>query len=119
MGSDPETRLTESIKAVLLVGDHEQLPPLVLGNECNEFRKQMEFSLLQRLLAYGFPSHMLRTQHRMHTAIAEFPMLYTYKGLVTNGGREYIYIYRSVLWIPSSRRSSKRPPVRYWIRDYV
>lgn len=22
----------------------------------------------------------------MHTAIAEFPMLYTYKGLVTNGG---------------------------------
>ena len=74
------------VRAIVLIGDHEQLNPLVLGNEYNEFGLQMEVTLIQRLLAHGFPSRMLRVQHRMHPSIAAFPFRYTYDGLVTNGG---------------------------------
>lgn len=73
--------LARGSKHVVLMGDHYQLPPVVLSEKASELSK----SLLERLVQEGIQPSMLRTQYRMHPMIAEFPSLYFYEGKLENG----------------------------------
>ncbi|KAL3485709.1 P-loop containing nucleoside triphosphate hydrolase protein [Aspergillus germanicus] len=78
------------LRAVVLVGDPQQLPPTVISatarNECALYLKR---SLMERLQGAGYPHTMLTRNYRNHPHIAEFPNRKVYSGLLrgfeTNG----------------------------------
>ncbi len=57
---------------VILAGDHKQLPPTVLNQEC---REELSFTMFERFMEiYGTEkSRMLEVQYRMNKKIMEFP----------------------------------------------
>lgn len=65
-------------KRLVLAGDPFQLPPTVISEEA----KRMGFavSLLESLVNNKFPVHLLDTQYRMESVIAEFSNRYFYEG---------------------------------------
>lgn len=75
----------DRVKAIVLIGDHEQLAPFVQGDQGNEFANQLARPLFYRLVSTGFPASFLAVQHRMHEEIAKYPMAQVYDGRVTNG----------------------------------
>ena len=72
-------------RRVVLVGDPQQLPATVLSMEAK--RAGYDASLFERLQRGGYPSHMLRTQYRMHPSIRHFPSVHFYGGALNDGGR--------------------------------
>ena len=56
---------------VVLVGDHQQMPPTVSHAGC---LVGLHVSLFERLLRAGCPSTFLDTQYRMHPQLSSFPM---------------------------------------------
>ncbi|KAI0030729.1 AAA domain-containing protein [Vararia minispora EC-137] len=57
---------------VALIGDHKQLPPVILSSEARD--NGLGISLFERLTEEGvIPSIMLDVQYRMHPSIAHFP----------------------------------------------
>ena len=71
----------------MLAGDHRQLPPYYAGE--GEAEEAMVESLFDHLLAlYGDDvAATLKTQYRMHEAIAAFPNAEFYDGDLTHGQR--------------------------------
>ena len=65
---------------LILIGDQNQLPPVVLCSENTE--KGMGVSLFARLAAAGMKPCLLDEQYRMHPKIAEFPSRQFYSNLV-------------------------------------
>lgn len=63
---------------MVLVGDHQQLPPTILGAQ-NKYLG-LDMSLFQRLKDAGWPVHALKFQYRMRPQISHFPSLHFYKG---------------------------------------
>ena len=76
-----------SAKRLVLAGDHRQLPPYYAGE--GEAEEAMVESLFDHLLAlYGDDvAATLKTQYRMHEAIAAFPNREFYDGDLTHGQR--------------------------------
>lgn len=85
--TEPST-LTAVVKAlpesaVVLVGDHCQLPPTVLSKEANE--QGLGISLFERMVGRGMQPLLLDIQYRMHPAIAAFPSAKFYEGRIRSG----------------------------------
>ena len=66
---------------VVFIGDHKQLAP-VLSVRSAALKKKLTVSLFERLVERAV---MLRTQYRMHPAIAEFPSRYFYNSELQSG----------------------------------
>ncbi|KAI9766002.1 MAG: hypothetical protein M1840_007009 [Geoglossum simile] len=60
----------ESVEAVVLMGDTNQLQPVVVSSYDNEFGPQLERSMQSRLMDAEYPSCTLRIQYRMLPEIA-------------------------------------------------
>lgn len=65
-----------TLRQLVLVGDHHQLPPTVLCQ--GEEGEKLSHSLFSRFWSAGVASMMLNTQYRMHPQIAAFPSKYFY-----------------------------------------
>jgi ATP-dependent RNA/DNA helicase IGHMBP2 len=65
-------------KKLILAGDPYQLPPTVISEEAKS--KGFAVSLLEVLISNKFPVHLLDTQYRMESVIAEFSNRYFYEG---------------------------------------
>ncbi|KLO16533.1 P-loop containing nucleoside triphosphate hydrolase protein [Schizopora paradoxa] len=64
--------LMKGCRHLALIGDHKQLPPIVLSNVAKN--GGFDISLFERLTEEGVvPSIMLDTQYRMHPGISRFP----------------------------------------------
>ncbi|KAJ4456571.1 putative tRNA-splicing endonuclease positive effector [Paratrimastix pyriformis] len=114
------------LKQLILVGDPMQLPSLTLSP--GALRCMFGRSLMERLVhpeGGNHPCHLLRTQYRMHPAIASFPNQAFYNGLLFDA--ESVYqrptppweqpenADRGLLLLPpvlflDSRAEEKRPP---------
>jgi hypothetical protein len=75
--------LSHGCQALVLVGDQCQLPPTITSEAAAA--DGMSVSLFERLLRAGVRPRLLRTQYRMHPAIAEFPCDAFYAGAVSSG----------------------------------
>jgi regulator of nonsense transcripts 1 len=75
--------ITLGCKQLVLVGDHLQLPPVVM---CKQSAKLgLTQSLFERLVLTGCRPVRLLIQYRMHPALAEFPSNMFYEGSLGNG----------------------------------
>ncbi|KAH7356992.1 AAA domain-containing protein [Rhexocercosporidium sp. MPI-PUGE-AT-0058] len=73
--------LTLGAERIVLVGDNDQLKPLVFTiNQC-EYYLQLGLSVFQRLVEGGHPRFQLNVNYRMHQRIAMFPGMVTYTWL--------------------------------------
>ena len=78
--------VTLGCKQLVLVGDHLQLPPVVM---CKQAAKAgLTQSLFERLVLAGVRPHRLTVQYRMHPALADFPSNMFYEGSLANGVSE-------------------------------
>jgi regulator of nonsense transcripts 1 len=70
-------------KQVVLVGDHQQLGPVVM----NKKAAQAGFtqSLFERLILLGIRPIRLQVQYRMHPCLSDFPSNMFYEGSLQNG----------------------------------
>ncbi|TFK69818.1 P-loop containing nucleoside triphosphate hydrolase protein, partial [Pluteus cervinus] len=69
---------------VALIGDHKQLPPVIVSDEGK--RMGLGISLFERLTEEGdTPSIMLDTQYRMHPEISRFPASEFYDHALRDG----------------------------------
>ncbi len=84
-------------KQLVLAGDPYQLPPTVISEYAQ--RKGLNISLLERVVSNNFPVHLLDTQYRMESVIAEFSNRYFYKGLLksnhSDSDNQHIFFYDS------------------------
>ncbi|OCF74278.1 hypothetical protein I204_04648 [Kwoniella mangroviensis CBS 8886] len=76
--------LTKGSSHVAIIGDHKQLPPVILSPEA--LAGGLATSLFERLIHEGnIPSIMLDTQYRMHSTLSSFPSKTFYSNLLKNG----------------------------------
>ena len=75
--------IVKGCRQLVLVGDHQQLPPTVLSRRAEE--GGLNRSLFDRLLACGLSSVMLTTQYRMHPILREFPSARFYDNRLDDG----------------------------------
>ncbi|KAG0707217.1 P-loop containing nucleoside triphosphate hydrolase protein [Suillus ampliporus] len=69
---------------VALIGDHKQLPPVIISREAQ--LNGLGISLFERLTEEGVvPSIMLDVQYRMHPSISRFPSLEFYNFALQDG----------------------------------
>ncbi|KAI8492821.1 hypothetical protein Bbelb_294180 [Branchiostoma belcheri] len=73
--------LSHGAERVCLIGDDQQLPPLVQSEEAQE----LKISLFERWRGQKFRVHLLDTQYRMHPAISTFPSQHFYQGQIKDG----------------------------------
>lgn len=78
--------LTQGAKQVVLVGDHQQLGPVVM---CKAAAKAgLTTSLFERLVLVGIRPIRLQVQYRMHPMLSAFPSNMFYEGSLQNGVTE-------------------------------
>ncbi|KAG1668439.1 hypothetical protein FOA52_015969 [Chlamydomonas sp. UWO 241] len=70
-------------KQVVLVGDHCQLPPVIMCKKAAE--AGLCQSLFERLRLLGVKPIRLQVQYRMHPCLSEFPSNTFYEGTLQNG----------------------------------
>lgn len=75
--------IVRGAKQVILVGDHQQLGPVIFDRRAN--RAGLGQSLFERLIAMGHIPHRLEVQYRMNPALSEFSLNMFYDGLLQNG----------------------------------
>ncbi|WRT66587.1 uncharacterized protein IL334_003546 [Kwoniella shivajii] len=76
--------LTKGSSHVAIIGDHKQLPPVIVSPEAHA--GGLATSLFERLIHEGhIPSIMLDTQYRMHPSLSSFPSDTFYSSLLKNG----------------------------------
>lgn len=83
--TEPEVLIpiTLGAKQVILVGDHQQLGPVVVNKEAQT--AGLNHSLFERLVSMGHVPLRLEVQYRMHPALSEFASNVFYEGLLQNG----------------------------------
>lgn len=75
--------LTLGAERVVLIGDHQQLGPVIM---CKKAAKAgFTQSLFERLVLSGWKPLRLQVQYRMHPALSEFPSNIFYEGILQNG----------------------------------
>jgi regulator of nonsense transcripts 1 len=70
-------------KQVVLVGDHQQLGPVIMNKRAA--KAGLNQSLFERLVALGCAPIRLNVQYRMHPCLSEFPSNMFYEGSLQNG----------------------------------
>jgi len=70
-------------KQVVLVGDHQQLGPVIMNKKAA--RAGLHQSLFERLVILGCSPIRLNVQYRMHPCLSEFPSNMFYEGSLQNG----------------------------------
>ncbi|CCG84524.1 protein of unknown function [Taphrina deformans PYCC 5710] len=70
-------------KQTVLVGDHQQLPPVIMNKKAA--RAGLSQSLFERLVVLGMAPIRLEVQYRMHPSMSEFPSNMFYEGMLQNG----------------------------------
>jgi regulator of nonsense transcripts 1 len=83
--SEPECMipLVLGCKQVVLVGDHQQLGPVIMNKKAA--RAGLCQSLFERLVILGIRPIRLQVQYRMHPCLSEFPSNMFYEGTLQNG----------------------------------
>ncbi|ORX53246.1 P-loop containing nucleoside triphosphate hydrolase protein [Hesseltinella vesiculosa] len=83
--SEPECMipLVLGCKQVILVGDHQQLGPVIMNKKAS--RAGLCQSLFERLVVLGIRPIRLQVQYRMHPCLSEFPSNMFYEGTLQNG----------------------------------
>lgn len=96
----------KALRQLVLVGDHQQLPPTVL---CQNAQDQgLGVSLFERMLAnesFG-TLNMLRTQYRMHPLIREWPSKQFYGGGLLDGLSRSGGTREAPLWFIDTSRAT-------------
>jgi regulator of nonsense transcripts 1 len=75
--------IVRGAKQVILVGDHQQLGPVILNKK--SANAGLSRSLFERLIALGLNPMRLQVQYRMHPCLSEFPSNMFYEGSLQNG----------------------------------
>jgi regulator of nonsense transcripts 1 len=70
-------------KQVVLVGDHQQLGPVIMNKKAA--KAGLNQSLFERLVILGLAPIRLNVQYRMHPCLSEFPSNMFYEGSLQNG----------------------------------
>lgn len=70
-------------KQVVLVGDHQQLGPVIMNKKAA--KAGLNQSLFERLVILGCAPIRLNVQYRMHPCLSEFPSNMFYDGSLQNG----------------------------------
>ena len=70
-------------RQVVLVGDHQQLGPVIMNKKAA--RAGLTQSLFERLVVLGNRPIRLQVQYRMHPCLSEFPSNMFYEGSLQNG----------------------------------
>jgi regulator of nonsense transcripts 1 len=70
-------------KQVVLVGDHQQLGPVIMNKKAAT--AGLNQSLFERLVILGCSPIRLQVQYRMHPCLSEFPSNMFYEGSLQNG----------------------------------
>ncbi|EJD53198.1 ATP dependent helicase [Auricularia subglabra TFB-10046 SS5] len=70
-------------KQAVLVGDHQQLGPVIMNKKAA--RAGLTQSLFERLVLIGNRPIRLQVQYRMHPCLSEFPSNMFYEGTLQNG----------------------------------
>lgn len=70
-------------KQVVLVGDHQQLGPVIMNKKAA--KAGLNQSLFERLVLLGGAPIRLNVQYRMHPCLSEFPSNMFYEGSLQNG----------------------------------
>lgn len=70
-------------KQVVLVGDHQQLGPVIMNKKAA--RAGLTQSLFERLVVLSNRPIRLQVQYRMHPCLSEFPSNMFYEGTLQNG----------------------------------
>ncbi|KAG8760807.1 hypothetical protein FRC14_001835 [Serendipita sp. 396] len=70
-------------KQVVLVGDHQQLGPVIMNKKAA--RAGLTQSLFERLVMLGNKPIRLQVQYRMHPCLSDFPSNMFYEGTLQNG----------------------------------
>ncbi|XP_035673963.1 uncharacterized protein LOC118414200 [Branchiostoma floridae] len=73
--------LSHGCQQVCLIGDDQQLPPLVQSEDAQE----LKISLFERWRGQRLQVHLLDTQYRMHPAMSAFPSQHFYNGQIKDG----------------------------------
>ncbi|RKP38646.1 hypothetical protein BJ085DRAFT_22627, partial [Dimargaris cristalligena] len=83
--SEPEIMipLVHGIRQVVLVGDHQQLGPVIMNKRAAN--AGLNFTLFERLIHLRLRPHRLQVQYRMHPCLSEFPSNMFYEGSLQNG----------------------------------
>ncbi|CAH2350016.1 ATP-dependent helicase Nam7p [[Candida] railenensis] len=75
--------ITKGAKQVILVGDHQQLGPVILEKKASD--AGLKQSLFERLVVLGHVPIRLEVQYRMNPCLSEFPSNMFYEGSLQNG----------------------------------
>lgn len=70
-------------KQVVLVGDHQQLGPVIMNKKAA--KAGLNQSLFERLVILGLAPIRLNVQYHMHPCLSEFPSNMFYEGSLQNG----------------------------------
>lgn len=83
--SEPEIMIpiVKGAKQVILVGDHQQLGPVILNRKASD--AGLKQSMFERLIVLGHVPIRLEVQYRMHPTLSEFPSNMFYEGSLQNG----------------------------------
>lgn len=83
--SEPEVLIpiVKGAKQVVLVGDHQQLGPVILDKKAGD--AGLKQSLFERLVLLGHVPIRLEVQYRMNPCLSEFPSNMFYEGSLQNG----------------------------------
>ena len=83
--SEPEVLIpiVKGAKQVILVGDHQQLGPVILDKKAGD--AGLKQSLFERLILLGHIPIRLEVQYRMNPCLSEFPSNMFYEGSLQNG----------------------------------
>ena len=81
-------------KQVVLVGDHQQLGPVIMNKKAA--KAGLNQSLFERLVILGCAPIRLNVQYRMHPCLSEFPSNMFYEGSLQNGVTMHQRIRRDV-----------------------
>lgn len=83
--SEPELLIpiVKGAKQVILVGDHQQLGPVILDKKAGD--AGLKQSLFERLVVLGHVPIRLEVQYRMNPCLSEFPSNMFYEGSLQNG----------------------------------
>ncbi|KAG7195863.1 ATP-dependent RNA helicase [Scheffersomyces spartinae] len=108
--SEPEVLIpiVKGAKQVILVGDHQQLGPVVLNRKAGD--AGLTQSLFERLVLLGHVPIRLEVQYRMHPCLSEFPSNMFYEGSLQNGvTKEHRLLKKSTFPWPVSDT-----PMMFW-----
>ncbi|VEU23215.1 DEKNAAC104325 [Brettanomyces naardenensis] len=75
--------IVKGAKQVVLVGDHQQLGPVILNKKAGD--AGLRQSMFERLIFLGHTPLRLEVQYRMHPSLSEFPSNMFYDGSLQNG----------------------------------